>query len=1052
MATINISLKNILGVDISTSVTIKLLDDILIDGLNIVAGTKQSVPTNSAGDATVTLYPGNYLVYILDRQPLRIAVPTGTGAYNMADLIDDDSTPVVSPSLIYERVENKGLANGYASLGGDGKVPSTQLPPANQPPVTSVNTKTGDVTLVKSDIGLEDVDNTSDVNKPLSVADQVVIEKARVQRETDLSRIPDNRIRFTALFGGYEINSTNSPGAVESIDLMSTDLQYPLDGPLRFMLVGAGNNPTTNDLNNLTAFMNHPVYGRLIIVNYETLGSSAQINAGSFDGGLTTLVEHFMAKKALDPTWDNEVIIKLNHETNLTASYQWAAVNSVNLAAAGGDLQVAINNWAIGFRRLSNLVRRKSCVDQFGNRILEANVPLDSDGVPVYSDTCRPFIQIVHELSVTNGSGGETELVRWTPGKKYFNYLFWNPYNRAFTISGDGEWREFEQFTRLAFEQATPLMNPGRPWGIGELSSTGGGRVTDTFSSSFTIISGGTGFPASQTAALIPDSAITATGVKPTIRYDSNSSGTITAMYANFPGQENTTVTIASSWSGGTGLNVTVRVRTPQHSKAQWLANAIDWCVRCPNLKYINIFAENKGTVTNTNWTDYRDWAPNTASERRALGIALRSMNSRYPVQDRNEFSNPNLCTDPLTQNLASWTVRGSNPGTIALNTSAAHEFPYNNAITSVLEFTHNGTAGSFLDNVVTIDIPSNTLRTGQKVTFSFWAKAEFDNETGRTGHVLASDPLNPLWPELRAGIRNVSADTYSPRVPPFLLERYWKKYIGYTSPVTSGASRIEFQLGANSIPMRGFITGIKYEVGDVATPLDTSGTLSANNNNTFSGIQSFPTSSTQASMRLSEGFAPTTPQIGMKWLDNVTKGVHTWLGGLVHKESYVVRKNDITGATVQNTTTPTDFVTVSLPAGFWAANKKLELSLFLRYGTDVVAPTLDLAFYHGTNLLQSIGAKTLSASLSGANQGLIKVTYSINANTIATSGSNLSVAGLVTICNPVAGTSQDFQFLDIGSKTSNTQDAQVLALRATWGTASANNVITSRIENINII
>jgi hypothetical protein len=36
--------------------------------------------------------------------------------------------------------------------------------------VSSVNTRTGDVTLAKSDVGLDNVDNTSDVNKPVSTA------------------------------------------------------------------------------------------------------------------------------------------------------------------------------------------------------------------------------------------------------------------------------------------------------------------------------------------------------------------------------------------------------------------------------------------------------------------------------------------------------------------------------------------------------------------------------------------------------------------------------------------------------------------------------------------------------------------------------------------------------------------------------------------------------------------------------------------------------------------------------------------------------------------
>lgn len=71
----------------------------------------------------------------------------------------------------------KGVANGVASLGSDGKVPSSQLPTVSVP-VTSVAGRTGTVTLAKADVGLGSVDNTSDVNKPVSTAQQAAITNA----------------------------------------------------------------------------------------------------------------------------------------------------------------------------------------------------------------------------------------------------------------------------------------------------------------------------------------------------------------------------------------------------------------------------------------------------------------------------------------------------------------------------------------------------------------------------------------------------------------------------------------------------------------------------------------------------------------------------------------------------------------------------------------------------------------------------------------------------------------------------------------------------------
>lgn len=43
--------------------------------------------------------------------------------------------------------------------------------------VTSVNSRTGDVTLTKNDVGLDQVDNTSDLDKPISTATQLALDE-----------------------------------------------------------------------------------------------------------------------------------------------------------------------------------------------------------------------------------------------------------------------------------------------------------------------------------------------------------------------------------------------------------------------------------------------------------------------------------------------------------------------------------------------------------------------------------------------------------------------------------------------------------------------------------------------------------------------------------------------------------------------------------------------------------------------------------------------------------------------------------------------------------
>ncbi len=54
-------------------------------------------------------------------------------------------------------------------------------------PVTSVSGRTGDVTLAKSDVGLDDVNNTADSAKPISAATQTALDAKA--NSTDLATV-----------------------------------------------------------------------------------------------------------------------------------------------------------------------------------------------------------------------------------------------------------------------------------------------------------------------------------------------------------------------------------------------------------------------------------------------------------------------------------------------------------------------------------------------------------------------------------------------------------------------------------------------------------------------------------------------------------------------------------------------------------------------------------------------------------------------------------------------------------------------------------------------
>lgn len=86
---------------------------------------------------------------------------------NTSDANKPVSTATTTALAGKESTANKGANNGYAGLDGAGKVPVAQLP---APVVASVNGQTGVVVVTKADVGLSNVDNTSDAAKNTAVA------------------------------------------------------------------------------------------------------------------------------------------------------------------------------------------------------------------------------------------------------------------------------------------------------------------------------------------------------------------------------------------------------------------------------------------------------------------------------------------------------------------------------------------------------------------------------------------------------------------------------------------------------------------------------------------------------------------------------------------------------------------------------------------------------------------------------------------------------------------------------------------------------------------
>ena len=124
-----------------------------------------------------------------------------------------DQTDLQAALDAKQSTNQKGLADGYASLDGSGTVPLAQIPAGAVNTVDSVAGKTGAVTLVKADVGLANVDNTSDADKPVSTAQQAALDLK--QNLSEKSQVNG----YASLDGSGTVPLAELPaGAINTVD------------------------------------------------------------------------------------------------------------------------------------------------------------------------------------------------------------------------------------------------------------------------------------------------------------------------------------------------------------------------------------------------------------------------------------------------------------------------------------------------------------------------------------------------------------------------------------------------------------------------------------------------------------------------------------------------------------------------------------------------------------------------------------------------------------------------------------------------------------------
>lgn len=143
-------------------------------------------------------------------------------------------------------------SGAYADLTGKPTIPTLTSQLTNDSgyitaaaiPVTSVAGKTGAVTLVKADVGLGNVDNTSDLTKPVSADQQAAIDLKMTQHNAAADPHPQYTTlsEATAAAPVQSVNSLSGAVVLTTGNVAESGNLYYTDGRVQTYITGAGYN------------------------------------------------------------------------------------------------------------------------------------------------------------------------------------------------------------------------------------------------------------------------------------------------------------------------------------------------------------------------------------------------------------------------------------------------------------------------------------------------------------------------------------------------------------------------------------------------------------------------------------------------------------------------------------------------------------------------------------------------------------------------------------------------------------------------------------------
>lgn len=231
-------------------------------------------------------------------------------------------------------------------------------------PVTTVNGQTGNVVIEKNDVGLGNVDNTSDEDKPVSTAQQNELNKKVDKSGDDMSgTLNSTKTTGTHLSGNQGqaiINSKAAAGAYTMLDKLNSTNGYFTDGVYQGKrlfqytaksTVDAGTNNVTKSVTLLDEDGNSQFPGTVTAPAFSGNATSATalqtprtINGVAFDGTKNITIPASL------PAWDSSrFVIQKSYITQAG----WYRIASGNVGASG-TAEIKLNSSFTGYDTMSH--------------------------------------------------------------------------------------------------------------------------------------------------------------------------------------------------------------------------------------------------------------------------------------------------------------------------------------------------------------------------------------------------------------------------------------------------------------------------------------------------------------------------------------------------------------------------------------------------------------------------------------------------------------------------------------------------------------------------